>query len=191
MPGGSKAAREESRSQSARERAIYAQAEATRTMAAAQMRKAELLEEQNMLLLMTMPDDRITTSDAREYLRLRRGVELKKLRRKLAEEENRERNLSPQATNDGGQSSASKLCRHGEHQGDFSNPAASQARPATGGESEGAAVQDGDGGQRGSARPRCRKMRMAMMGSAFRRPREARHGLQQATGACRQRFSTP
>lgn len=34
-------------------------------MAAAQMKKAALLEDQNMLLLMTMPDDRITTSKAR------------------------------------------------------------------------------------------------------------------------------
>ena len=44
-----------------------------------------------MLLLMTMPDDKITTAQAREYLRLRRGDELKKLRRKLAHEEERER----------------------------------------------------------------------------------------------------
>ena len=44
-----------------------------------------------MLLLMTMPDDKITTAEAREYLRLRRGDELKKLRRKLAEDEDRER----------------------------------------------------------------------------------------------------
>jgi hypothetical protein len=82
-PGGSKAAREECRSNSAREGAIYAQAEATRTMAAAQMKKAALLEDQNMLLLMMMPDDKITTSEAREYLRLRRGDELKKLRRRI------------------------------------------------------------------------------------------------------------
>ena len=55
-------------------------------MAAAQMKKTALLEDQNMLLLMTMPDDKITTAEAREYLRLRRGDELKKLRRKLAHE---------------------------------------------------------------------------------------------------------
>jgi hypothetical protein len=87
-PGGSKAAKEDSRSASAREGAIYAQAAATRTMAAAKMKKAVLLEvDHNMLLLMTMPEDKITTVEAREYLRLRRGDELKKLRRKLAEEE--------------------------------------------------------------------------------------------------------
>ena len=60
-------------------------------MAAAQMKKTALLEDQNMLLLMTMPDDKISTAEAREYLRLRRGDELKKLRRKLAHEEERER----------------------------------------------------------------------------------------------------
>ncbi len=80
-------------------------------MATAQMRKAELLEEQNMLLLMTMPDDRITTPEAREYLRLRRGDELKKLRRKLVEEEVRERMATPLAADNGGRSSASKRRR--------------------------------------------------------------------------------
>lgn len=66
-------------------------ADATRTMAATQMKKAALLEDLNMLLLMTMPEDKITTAEAREYLRLRKGDELKKLRRKLAVEEDRER----------------------------------------------------------------------------------------------------
>ena len=69
-----KAAREEARSTSAREGAIYAQADATRTMVAAQMKKAALLEDQNMLLLMTMLDDKIITVEAREYLHLRRGM---------------------------------------------------------------------------------------------------------------------
>ena len=117
-PGGSKAAREESRSNSAREGAIYAQADATRSMAAAQMKKTALLEDQNMLLLMTMPDDKITTSEAREYLRLRRGDELKKLRRELAEEEDRERQDAAMVASEGGRSSATKRRRQGAGEGD-------------------------------------------------------------------------
>lgn len=69
-PGGTKAAREEARSTSAREGAIYAQADATKSMVAAQMKKVALLEDQNLLLLMTMPDDKITTAEAKEYLAL-------------------------------------------------------------------------------------------------------------------------
>lgn len=64
---------EEARSTSAREGAIYAYAHATRSMAAAHMKKAVLLADQNMVLLMTMPDEKITT-EAREYLRLRRWM---------------------------------------------------------------------------------------------------------------------
>jgi hypothetical protein len=55
-PGGTKAAKEDQRQQKVREAALFAQAEATKTMAAAQMRKVALLEEQNLLMLMTMPD---------------------------------------------------------------------------------------------------------------------------------------
>ena len=114
-PGGSKAAREESRSASAREGVIYAQAEATRTMAAAQMKKAALLEDQNMLLLMTMPDEKITTAEAREYMRLRRGDKLKKLRRKLAAEEARERtDVAGDGDGDGVRGSATKRRRQGQ-----------------------------------------------------------------------------
>jgi hypothetical protein len=39
------------------------------------------------LMLMTMPDSQVTTPEAREFLQLRRTVELKKLRRMIAEEE--------------------------------------------------------------------------------------------------------
>jgi hypothetical protein len=70
-----------------REAALFAQAEATKTMAAAQMRKVALLEEQNLLMLMTMPDSQVTIPKAREFLQLRRTMELKKLRRVVAEEE--------------------------------------------------------------------------------------------------------
>ena len=127
-PGGSKAAREESRSNSAREGAIYAQADATRTMAAAQMKKAALLEDQNMLLLMTMPDDKITTAEAREYLRLRRGDELKKLRRKLAEEEDRERQDAARADTEQGRYSATKRRRQAQGFDDEDEGEGSQQR---------------------------------------------------------------
>jgi hypothetical protein len=110
-PGGTKAAREELRSAHAREGAIYAQAAATRTMAEAQMKKAALLEDQNMLLLMTMPEDKITTAEAREYLRLRRGDELKKLRHKLAAEEDREHSDAANVEEEVARSSATKRRR--------------------------------------------------------------------------------
>jgi hypothetical protein len=45
------------------------------------------MEDQNMLLLMTMPIEESAREDAREYLRLRRGEELKKLRKRLLAEE--------------------------------------------------------------------------------------------------------
>ena len=82
------------------------------------MKKTALLEDQNMLLLMTMPDEKITTSEAREYLRLCRGDELKKLRRELAEEEDRERQDAAMAASEGGRSSATKRRRQGAGEGD-------------------------------------------------------------------------
>lgn len=90
-PGMSKTAREEARSASVREGAIYAQVDATKNMVAAQRKKAALMEDQNMLLLMTMSNDKITTVEVREYMRLRKGDELKKLRRKLVAKEDQER----------------------------------------------------------------------------------------------------
>jgi hypothetical protein len=66
---------------------MFAHAEATKSMAAAHMRKAALLEDQNLLMLMSMPD---ADSDAKEYLHLRRQMELRKLRKLLAEEEDRD-----------------------------------------------------------------------------------------------------
>jgi hypothetical protein len=69
-----------------REGAAYAQAKATEVMPAATMRKATLLEDHNMLLLMTNSQ----TPEAQEYLRLRQAEELKKLRRRLADQEQQE-----------------------------------------------------------------------------------------------------
>jgi hypothetical protein len=58
-----------------RDGALYAQAEATKSMTTVQMKKIVLIEDQNMLLLMTMPIEESAGEDAREYLRLRRGEE--------------------------------------------------------------------------------------------------------------------
>ena len=86
-PGGVKLAKEDQRQGKIREGLLLAHAEATKSMAAAHMRKAALPEVQNLLMLMSMPDD---DEDAKEYLRLRRQTELKKLRKLVAEEEGRE-----------------------------------------------------------------------------------------------------
>ena len=77
-PGGDKTAKQDNVQQKMRDDALYAQAEATRSMAAIQMKKVRLIEDQNMLLLMTMPIEESVGEDARKYLRLRRGEELKK-----------------------------------------------------------------------------------------------------------------
>ena len=69
---------------------MYAQAEAIRNMTAVQMKKDVLIEDQNMLFLITMPIDNSAGEDTREYLRLRRGKKLKKLRKRLYQEESRE-----------------------------------------------------------------------------------------------------
>ena len=86
-PGGVKSAKQDSMQQKVRDGALYAQAEATRSMAAVQMRKVAVIEDQNMLLLMTMPIEESAGEDAREYMRLRRGEELKKLKKRLSAED--------------------------------------------------------------------------------------------------------
>jgi hypothetical protein len=59
-------------------------------MAATHMCKNQLLQDQNLLMLMTLPGIEETTPKAREFLQLRRTEELKKLRRRLGEEEEEE-----------------------------------------------------------------------------------------------------
>ena len=76
-PRGVKAAKQDNIQQKIRDGALYAQAEATKSMTAIQMKKIALMEDQNMLLLMTMPIEESAGKDAREYLRLRRVEELK------------------------------------------------------------------------------------------------------------------
>ena len=70
-----------------RDVAIRAQAVATKEMVNATKRKANLLEDQNPIMLMTADEAGIVSEDAREWVILRRRVELRKLRRKLAEDE--------------------------------------------------------------------------------------------------------
>jgi hypothetical protein len=69
------------------EGAMYAQAAATNRIATATMRKAALLEDHNMLLLMTTPASQVTTPEARRYLMLCQTEELKKLEKRLAADE--------------------------------------------------------------------------------------------------------
>ena len=90
-PGGVKGAKEDQRQGKMRDGLLLAHAEATKSMAAAHMRKAAILEDQNLLMLMSMPD---ADEDAKEYLRLRRQMELKKLRKLVAEEECRDANAN-------------------------------------------------------------------------------------------------
>ena len=89
-PGGTKIAKKNIAAAKAQEGAIYVEAQATKTMAEAHMKKVALLEEQNLLMLMTMPDDPMAASKAREYLVLRQIKELKKLQKRMAEEEAKE-----------------------------------------------------------------------------------------------------
>ena len=87
---GTKMAKNNVATAKAQEGAIYAEAQAMKTMAEAHMKKAALLEEQNLLMLMTMPDDPVAASEAREYLVLRRIKELKKLQKRMVDEEAKE-----------------------------------------------------------------------------------------------------
>jgi hypothetical protein len=72
-PGGVKVAKQDNMQQKMRDGVLYTQAEATRSMAVVQMKKIALIEDQNMLLLMTMPIEESAGEDAREYPRLRKG----------------------------------------------------------------------------------------------------------------------
>jgi hypothetical protein len=53
-------------------------------MAQASLKKLALLEDQNLLILMTNPQ--VVTANAEEYLRLCQGEELRKYRKRLATE---------------------------------------------------------------------------------------------------------
>jgi hypothetical protein len=50
-------------------------------MAVVGMHKTTIVEEQNLLMLMTMHDSQVTVLEAREFLQIMRAQELKKLKR--------------------------------------------------------------------------------------------------------------
>ena len=77
-PSGSKAAKLAHKEEKLRDSGLHAQAEATSTLAKATLRKADCMEEQNLLFLMTTPDSQITSPAAQRFLELRREEELKK-----------------------------------------------------------------------------------------------------------------
>ena len=85
-PRGVKLTKEDQRQGKIREGLLLAHAEATKNMVVTHMWKAALLEDHNLLMRMSMPD---ADEDADEYLRLRRQMELRKLRKLVAEEEGR------------------------------------------------------------------------------------------------------
>jgi hypothetical protein len=80
-PMGGKCAKEEVKAQKQRECAVRAQAQATADMAAANVQKAQVLQDQAALNLFTMPG--ADPVEVAEYLRLRRQEELVKLKCRL------------------------------------------------------------------------------------------------------------
>ena len=70
----------------------------TTDLAAANMRKAKVLENQAALSLFTMPTDQSLSKESHEYLMLRRKEEMVKLRRCVIEEKCREATLAANAT---------------------------------------------------------------------------------------------
>ncbi|KAG0571858.1 hypothetical protein KC19_VG048800 [Ceratodon purpureus] len=76
-----------------RDVAIRAQLAATKEMAKATKRKAKLLEDQNLIMLMIADKTGIINDDAREWVILQRKAELQKLRKRFAEEEEEESRL--------------------------------------------------------------------------------------------------
>jgi hypothetical protein len=84
-PVGNKHAKEENRLAKQREGAVRAQAKATAEIAAANMRKAQVLHDQATLSLFTMPNEESLSELAREYVNLRREEEMEKLKLRIAE----------------------------------------------------------------------------------------------------------
>jgi hypothetical protein len=85
-PVGNKHAKEDHRQMKQRDVAMKAQARATADMAAANMRKAQILHDQATLSFFTMPNEESLSDLAREYVNLRREEEMEKLRCRIAEE---------------------------------------------------------------------------------------------------------
>lgn len=90
-PQGTKAAKDAHKAAKTRDGVLYAQAVAIEVMAAAAVHKAALLEEHNLILLMTAPDvDGQPTTTAQELLALCQAEELRKLKSRLVEDTARE-----------------------------------------------------------------------------------------------------
>lgn len=85
-PQGSKAAKQDLLLREVKEVVIRAQAKATANLAAANMAKVQVLQDQAALSLFTMPHEDRLTEQAQEYITLRREEEMAKLRWRVAEE---------------------------------------------------------------------------------------------------------
>jgi hypothetical protein len=70
-PSGTKAAKRKHKQGKVREGAMYAQAKATSDLAFATLKKMALLEEQNLLILMTIHESQVTSPAAQQFLRIR------------------------------------------------------------------------------------------------------------------------
>jgi hypothetical protein len=91
QPTGSKAAKEAHKAAKTRDGAMYAQAVAQEVLGVAATRKAAIMAEHNLILLMSTPDEGgLPMATAREFLALRQAEELKKLKLRLAEEATQE-----------------------------------------------------------------------------------------------------
>ena len=75
---GSKATKLAHKEEKLRDSNLHAQVEATLTLAKATLRKADCMEEQNLLFLMTTPDSQITSPAAQRFLELHKEEELEK-----------------------------------------------------------------------------------------------------------------
>jgi hypothetical protein len=89
-PQGNRATKEEHKNQKIRDATIRAQLAATKELAEASKRKADILADQNVLMLFTAPDSMNLSEDSREYFQLRQQIELKKPQRQLANKEEME-----------------------------------------------------------------------------------------------------
>ena len=89
-PMGTKVAKETQRSNKIFENAANRQAMATEAIDDAQIRKVNVLEDQNMILLMQTINSSATPT-AQEYFRLRQEEELEKLRKRLEEKAEKKR----------------------------------------------------------------------------------------------------
>ena len=97
-PQGLKLAKDELRLWQVKEMAIHAQARAIADLAAANIRKAQVLQDQAALSLFTMPMEQGLSDEAREYLSLCWQEEMSKLHRCFAEEKRDEARIAADAS---------------------------------------------------------------------------------------------